>query len=253
MGVRRAPVQTRRRAGWEQSGLASLLAARDFAARSNSSNMARFGDERETAVTVDFSRDVLIKALQALGAEARAHGKVIDIAIYGGSALVLVSNFRVSTKDVDAVAATDEAFVAAAAARVAGTLSLTPGWLNDGVKTWLSPTHDDSKQYYGSFPDEARPGLRVFVPSPEYMLAMKLMAMRIDEASGRKDLQDILNLMRIVGMRSKDEVVDLAAQFYPEARISGKLALSIDSLWREKERHERERADAPAWNAGRNR
>lgn len=213
--------------------------------------MAGFDDECAVAVPVDFNRDVILKALQALGEEARAHGKVIDIAIYGGSALVLVSNFRVSTKDVDAVAATDEAFVAAAATRVAGALDLTPGWLNDGVKTWLSPARDDAKQYYGSFPDEARPGLRVFIPSPEYMLAMKLMAMRIDEASGQKDLQDILNLMRLVGMRSKAEIVELAAQFYPEARISAKLVLSIDSLWREKERYERERKNAAAWNVGR--
>jgi hypothetical protein len=38
-------------------------------------------------------------------------GKVIDIAIYGGSCLILVSNFRFSSEDVDAVALEDQAFV----------------------------------------------------------------------------------------------------------------------------------------------
>ena len=42
-------------------------------------------------------------ALTELGLRARAQGKVLEIAIYGGSALMLASNFRVTTQDVDAV------------------------------------------------------------------------------------------------------------------------------------------------------
>jgi hypothetical protein len=42
-------------------------------------------------------------AFMELGARARQEGKVIDLAIYGGSALMLASNFRVATQDVDAV------------------------------------------------------------------------------------------------------------------------------------------------------
>jgi hypothetical protein len=76
---------------------------------------------------------------------------------------------------------------------------------------------------------------------------MKLMAMRIDAPSGAKDLDDILKLM----LTRKDDIVNLAAQFYPEARVSGKMVLAIDSLWREKERHDRETAVAPTWNARR--
>jgi hypothetical protein len=72
--------------------------------------------------------------------------------------------------------------------------------------------------------------------------------MRIDAPSGPKNLDDILNLMTIVGMKRKEDIVSLAAQSYPEARAPGKIVLAIDSLWREKERHERETAHAPAWN-----
>jgi hypothetical protein len=77
---------------------------------------------------------------------------------------------------------------------------------------------------------------------------MKLMAMRIDAPSEAKDLDDILNLMTIVGMKRKEDIVSLAAQFYPEARASRKIVLAIDSLWREKERHDRDAIHAPAWN-----
>jgi hypothetical protein len=38
-------------------------------------------------------------AFMELGARARHEGKVIDLAIYGGSALLLASNFRIATQD----------------------------------------------------------------------------------------------------------------------------------------------------------
>ena len=47
-------------------------------------------------------------ALSQLGHRARELGKVVEIAIYGGSALMLASNFRIATEDVDAVADTDQ-------------------------------------------------------------------------------------------------------------------------------------------------
>ena len=195
-----------------------------------------------------FDRRLLETALAALGEEAFAAGKIIDLAVYGWSSLVLTTNFRVSTRDVDAVVQADERFLELATERVGRRLGLPDGWINDGVRTYLAPNDDAAKTLFGTYPSEARPGLRVYVPMPEYLLAMKLMAMRIDAASGGKDLADILNLMPLVGLKRKEDIVSLAAQFYPEARTSGKIVLAIDSLWQEKLRHDRKRTDAPAWN-----
>lgn len=39
-------------------------------------------------------------AFMELGTRAQREGKVIDLAIYGGSALMLASNFRVATQEV---------------------------------------------------------------------------------------------------------------------------------------------------------
>ncbi len=46
-------------------------------------------------------RAKLEEALVALGEEARAAGKVVDVAVYDGSCLLLASDFRVATRDVD--------------------------------------------------------------------------------------------------------------------------------------------------------
>lgn len=111
-------------------------------------------------------------------------------------------------------------------------------WLNDGVRTYLSPNVDGLREHHALFrayPSEQEPGLRVFVPTPEYMLAMKLMAMRLDPTGDKSDLADILNLLDVVGLHTLEDVVDFAASFYPEARISGRLRLGIQVLWRVKD------------------
>jgi predicted nucleotidyltransferase len=180
-----------------------------------------------------FTKAELSIAFHDLGKLAVEAGKVIDLAVYGGSCLMLVSNFRLSSEDVDAVAATDQNFVNEAAQVIAARHGWSANWLNDGVRTYLSPVAEEHQAHelFGTYPNEAQPGLRIYVPTPEYMLAMKLMALRI-ESSDLKDLEDILNLMQVTGLKDKMEIVEFAAQFYPEARISGKLRIALDDLWR---------------------
>lgn len=49
------------------------------------------------------TREELEAAFLALGLRARAADKIIEIAVYGGSALILTVPGRAATKDVDAV------------------------------------------------------------------------------------------------------------------------------------------------------
>ena len=179
-----------------------------------------------------FTKAELSGALHELGQFCIEAGKVIDIAVYGGSCLILVSNFRFSSEDVDAVALEDQAFVDDASRKIATRHAWPEDWLNDGVRTYLSSAVEgrQAHELFATYPDESNPGLRVYVPTPEYMLAMKLMALRIAPTGG-KDLEDIVNLLQIVGLESKAKIVEFAASFYPEARISGKLRLALDDLW----------------------
>lgn len=173
-------------------------------------------------------------AFMDLGILAQREGKVIDLAVYGGSALMLASNFRVATQDVDAVAEEDQSTVTRLAEEVARARSWPRDWLNDGVRTYLSPLVDGVQAHhtlFRAYPSEQQPGLRVFVPTPEYILAMKLLAMRLDPTGNKSDLADILNLLDVVGLATPEDVIDFAASFYPEARISGRLRLGIHALW----------------------
>lgn len=199
-----------------------------------------------------FTRDDLVGAFQELGELAVEAGKVIDLAVYGGSALMLVSNFRDSSWDIDAVASPDQDFIREASLILADRHGWPADWLNDGVRTYLSPMAEDNRfhEWFATYPDEASPGLRVYVPTPEYLLAMKLMALRV-EPSGGKDLDDILNLMEVVGITGKHEIVDAAARFYPEAKISAKLRLALNDVWQAYETRVARREHEPPKYLGR--
>ena len=91
---------------------------------------------------------------------------------------------------MDAVAVDDRSFLDEAVRVVAARRGWPADWLNDGVRVYLSPKVDGLGQHslFATYPAEETPGLPVFVPSPEYMLAMKLMALRIDPAGDRSKI-----------------------------------------------------------------
>lgn len=195
--------------------------------------------------------ETLESALAELGSLASAEGKVIDLAIYGGSALMLASNFRVATEDIDAVALDDQEIVNRLALGIANRRRWSPDWINDGVRTYLSPNVDGVAQHhelFRAYPSGPSPGLRVFVPTAEYILAMKLMAMRIDDAGGKSDFPDIVNLLAVVGLTGPQDTLDFLGGFYPEARVSGRVLLGLREIWRGKASIEQELAiNAPQY------
>ena len=77
------------------------------------------------------TRDELHSALTELGQKVADAGKVVDLLVYGGSCLMLVSNFRLSSADVDAVALTDQPFINSKAREIAAAR----GWPRIGSTT----------------------------------------------------------------------------------------------------------------------
>src|SRR5581483_11984825 len=143
--------------------------------------------------TAFLTRENLEAAFRALGAKARAAEKLVEIAIYGGSALVLTLPGRAATKDVDAVMQHDSAWLRGAVSELAAEKGWPADWLNDGVKGWLSHRDADpeAKRLFRTYPSEEEPGLRVLVASPQYLFAMKCLAMRIGGADQAQDRSDI--------------------------------------------------------------
>ena len=129
----------------------------------------------------NFDRHGLLDALDKIGGAAVAHGTRLDLAIYGGGALMLAGNFRFATEDVDiAEIAIWPEWLDGVVADIASNNGWSADWLNDAVAFHLSPLADAAADHveFGTFPRTGPIGLQVIVPTAEYMLALKLKAMR---------------------------------------------------------------------------
>lgn len=164
-------------------------------------------------------------ALTRMGELAAARGTLIELNVYGGAALAIAYDLRPATIDVDAVARHDPALVRELARRVAAERNFPEDWLNDGVKGFLSE-HGEAGGLRSAF--EAH-GIRVQVPSVEYLLAMKAIAMRLDDAAS-SDRQDVVALIARAGLRTADEVLDLVAAHYPVRQIPRRTVYAVQEI-----------------------
>jgi hypothetical protein len=172
-----------------------------------------------------FGRDALLDAFDQIGRAAVLAGTKLQIAVYGGSALMLASNFRFATEDVDVseLARPLPAWLAAVLREIARENHWHDDWFNDGVAFHLSSLADRAADHleFGTFPRDGTPGLVVSVPSAEYLLALKLKAARVmDPLRGETERLDILNLMQVVGISTAEEAIVLLGRYFPVSAAS---------------------------------
>src|SRR4051812_24521665 len=176
------------------------------------------GFRKETTMkgTKNFDRQTLEQALAELGCRALAAGQIVEIVVYGGSALLLTLNRQINTGDVDAVFEGNRHFVRKVAAEMAEEFGWDENWLNDRVKGWLSKRDSDPevKALFKTYPSEDTPGLRVYTAKPEYLFAMKCRAMRIGGVETNSDIDDIRLLARTIGIRNSGDALTLVEKFY---------------------------------------
>jgi hypothetical protein len=173
-----------------------------------------------------FGRDALLDAFDQIGRAAVKAGTKLQIAVYGGSALMLASNFRFATEDVD-VSELERplpGWLAEVIQQIARKNGWQDDWFNDGVAFHLSSLADSAADHleFGTFPrDGTTPGLVVSVPSAEYLLALKLKAVRItDPLRGETERLDILNLIRVVGISTVEDAITLLGRYFPVSAAS---------------------------------
>ena len=174
------------------------------------------------------TREVILAALQALSDALGQQGVNGELCLFGGTVMVLAYSARVATKDVDAIFQPAQA-VRDLACKISSEHNLPEHWLNDGVKGFISARHETTA---GNLPQFDH--LRLYMPVPEYLLAMKCLASRLGGSGDeRSDVPDIIFLIRKLGLKSAREVLDLIVQFYPPNRISVKTQYLIEGLFEE--------------------
>ena len=174
------------------------------------------------------TRAAILRALSSLSDELGKRGVTGELCLFGGTVMVLAFTARLSTKDVDALFKPTP-LIRDLARRIGEEQSLPADWLNDGVKGFISARHETTAGNLPQFPH-----LRLTMPVPEYLLAMKCMAARLGGTTGESsDVPDIVFLMRHLQLRSAKDVLDLVGLYYPANRIPVKTQYLVEGLFEE--------------------
>jgi hypothetical protein len=164
-------------------------------------------------------RSSLLAALEELDEELGSAGIRGEVFVVGGAAMALAYDARRSTVDVDAIFAPSKE-VREAARRVAERLDLEPDWLNDGAKAFM-PGEDPERigVYEGA-------NLSVAAASPRYLLAMKLLASRVE-----RDQDDIRSLYEMCGFTTAEEGLDLVQSTYAGHAIGPRVQFLLEEMF----------------------
>jgi len=137
-----------------------------------------------------------------------------EILLFGGSAIIFAFSDRLYTKDIDAYFAPKEEVIDALkkAAKELGFFPETSDWLNSAVLRYIyaRPPRELQVVYDGKY-------LQVFVPTMEYLLAMKLFAAREE-----KDLDDVLIIAKHLNIKTKEELITVFRKVFPENYLDEK-------------------------------
>src|SRR5277367_860562 len=156
-----------------------------------------------------------------LNEELRASTIDAELFLVGGAVMCLAYAARPSTQDVDAVFR-PASEVRKAAARVAVRAGLSPDWLNDSVKGFMSAQGDFA-------PFLELDHLRVMVAQPTYLLAMKCLSMRIGAEFHDED--DVRFLLRLLEIRTYEKAVTVITKYYPLERFPQKTLYALTELF----------------------
>ena len=163
-------------------------------------------------------RAEIVAYLEELNDELRLMDVVGEVCLYGGAVMCLVYQARPSTKDVDAIFHPTSEF-RQAVARVAKSHDLRPDWLNDAVKGFVV----EHRQRI--FLDLAN--LKVYVPEPDYLLAMKTLAARVEGT----DKDDVKFLIALLGITRAEDVFAILEKYYPRRQIKPATQFFVEELF----------------------
>src|SRR4051794_21313734 len=170
-------------------------------------------------MSVALDRDGLLDAFDRIGLAAIQADTKLQIAVYGGSALMLASNFRFATEDVDIadIGGKWPEWLISVVAAIAREKGWSGDWLNDAVAFHLSASAELQRDHlpFGNFPRRTEAvGLSVFIPKARYLLAMKLKSLRISEfEKGAADMADTAHLLHVVGITQVEQAIAVLAEF----------------------------------------
>ncbi|MDQ3516588.1 MAG: DUF6036 family nucleotidyltransferase [Gemmatimonadota bacterium] len=143
-----------------------------------------------------------------------------ELYLVGGAVMSLAFAARPSTNDVDALFVPKET-IRRLARKVAVDAGVSESWLNDAAKGFLGDRGEFSPWLELSH-------LRVFIPVPEYLLAMKCIAFRLGPEF--RDEEDVRYLLRYLNLERAEDALAIVERYFPADRIPPKTRFALQEI-----------------------
>lgn len=158
--------------------------------------------------------------LELLGTELQQRQVTADILLVGGAVMVLEVGNRTSTQDIDASFEKNAPAIRDAILSIAKHEGLRNDWLNDAAKGFLYTQPPVTLwRHFGS--------LNIYIPSLEYVLAMKLVAGR------PRDIDDAKAIVQKLGISTPQDVLNGLTRYIPQNRIDVRVQYLVEELFEE--------------------
>jgi hypothetical protein len=151
--------------------------------------------------------------LVSLAADLAAQELKVEFYLLGGAVLFQAFRTRPPTAHVSGLFASGE-LVEAAARRLAERKKLPADWVPAAVTETLGGTKPDARA--DRYLDVA--GLAAFAPPAEYVLAVKVAALRVD--ADARALDDVRYLLRALNLRSAAAALDIVSRYFGPRQLA---------------------------------
>jgi Nucleotidyltransferase of unknown function (DUF6036) len=162
--------------------------------------------------------DEITKYLAELNSELRLMDIKGEVSLFGGAVMCLAFKARPATKDVDAIFEPVKE-IRNAAHRIAERHDLKLDWLNLAVRMFVV---EHRRQVLFDLSN-----LRVTIPDPDYLLAMKMLALRTDT----EDENDAAFLIDHLGLTLPSQVLEIISGYYPKKEVKIETILWLDNFF----------------------
>ena len=162
--------------------------------------------------------DEITQYLTELNDELRLMEIKGEVSLYGGAVMCLAFKARAATKDVDAIFEPVKE-IRNASHRIAERHGLRIDWLNLAVKMFVV---DHPRQVLFELSN-----LNVTVPDADYLLAMKILALRPET----EDEKDAEFLIKHLGLTAPEQVTKIVAGYYPAKMMKSETAFWLEEYF----------------------
>lgn len=158
------------------------------------------------------NKNEILKYLDIMNSELKNRNIAAYVNVFGGAVMCLVFNSRDNTKDIDAIFE-PENILKEIAANIARDHNLNNDWFNNEIRLYRPETKNN--QLY-----KAWSNLKLYVPSAEYMFALKCYSARFGKS---KDIEDLMYLIKHLNIDNFSQAINIIEKYFDLNQIRGEV------------------------------